>query len=344
MRTPLLLLFLVFAGLVVFVLWMAGGVQSPRTFEADVRDVRTRAPVDTSTATLDVVVWNIAWAYGWGSEGSGGARPFRHFEGSLEKIGGTLRDAAPDVVLLQEVDFDAHRSHGVNQAERIAELAGLPHVAPVLSWKANWVPFPYWPPTEHFGRVESGGAVLSRWPIESNIVTLLPKPEANPFHYNLFYLFRYFQRVSINRGRGSLTIFNAHLEAFDATNRQRQAELFVEALSNLPSGSLLVGGDFNTVPPEASHRAGFSDEPETSFEEDRTLATLRSVDGLRDAFEPDAYAADEAQFFTFPAHEPNRKLDHLLVSEDFEVLEAKVLHEAGDVSDHLPLWVRLRPR
>jgi len=34
----------------------------------------------------------------------------------------------------------------------------------------------------------------------------------------------------------------------------------------------------------------------------------------------------------------------VLVSPHFEIVEAKVLQEAGDVSDHLPLWVRLRPR
>jgi endonuclease/exonuclease/phosphatase family metal-dependent hydrolase len=71
---------------------------------------------------------------------------------------------------------------------------------------------------------------------------------------------------------------------------------------------------------------------------------LRSVDGLRDAFAPELYRDDESAYFTFPAHEPNRKLDHLLVSEHFEVADARVLREAGDVSDHLPLLVRLKPR
>ena len=151
MRTPLLILFVIVAGLAMLVLWMAGGVQSPRTFEAPIREIAVRPAADTSTGTLDVLVWNIAWGYGWGSEGSGTARPYRHFEASLEKIGQVIRDANPDVALLQEVDFDSHRSHGIDQAERIAEVAGLPYIAPAVSWTANWVPFPYWPPTEHYG-------------------------------------------------------------------------------------------------------------------------------------------------------------------------------------------------
>jgi len=347
MRTPLFLLFLLTAGLVVLVLWMAGGVQTPRSFDGPIREVDARAAVDTSTATLDVMVWNIAWGYGWGSEGSGSAKPFSHFERSIREMGAFVRDVGPDLLLLQEVDFDARRSHGVNQAERIAEIAGLPYVAPAVSWKANWVPFPYWPPSNQFGRMESGGAVLSRVPIDESRVTLLPKPDQNPFWYNLFYPFRYHQRVELEFRGDTITIYNAHLEAFDRTNRQLQARRWAEVIERDDPmvRPTVLGGDLNTIPPESDQKDGFVDEPETSFDTDDTLPRLRRIEGLRDAFAPKGGAtSDEGPQFTFPAHAPNRKLDHVLVSPHFEIVEAKVLQEAGDVSDHLPLWVRLRPR
>lgn len=338
MRTPLLILFAVAAGLVLLVLWMSGGVKTPRTFKASIERLPVRETVDGSTSTLDVLTWNIAWGYGWGSEGSGGARPFSYFEESIERIGAVVRDLRPDLVLLQEVDFDADRSHGVDQALRIAEIADLPYVAPAVTWTANWVPFPYWPPIDQFGRMRSGGAILSRVPLERNVVTLLPKPDANAFHYNLFYPFRYFQRVEALFESRRLTVFNAHLEAFVRENREKQARQWAQVLESAGDEPLVAGGDFNTVPDDAPVKAGFDDESETSFEADSTYSVLTAADALRDAF------AGRDDALTFPAHDPNRKLDHVLVSDDFEIVEARVVTEAGDVSDHLPLWVRLRLR
>jgi endonuclease/exonuclease/phosphatase family metal-dependent hydrolase len=332
-------LFLVLCGLV---LWMAGGVQTPRTFEGPILQ---RGEAQTSTtSTLSVVVWNIAWAYGRGSEGSGSAKPPEHFSRSLEEISDVIGRLEPDLVLLQEVDFDAGRSHHMDQAEAIAKRTGLPYVAPAVSWIANYVPFPYWPPSDHFGRMKSGGAVLSRLPLEANEIRLLQKPSKNPFHYNLFYLFRYVQRVKVRWQGAPLIVFNAHLEAFDRDNRMLQAGQWREWLDQEAGDMTLVGGDFNTVPPESPHRSGFADEPETSFESDRTLALLRDGRGLRDAFATAAFLADPDAYYTFPADAPNRKLDHFLVTEDWQVVEARVVREAGAVSDHLPLFIRLAPQ
>lgn len=45
---------------------------------------------------------------------------------------------------------------------------------------------------------------------------------------------------------------------------------------------------------------------------------------------------------TWPAHRPHSQIDHVLVRDDVEVVDAAVLDEVG--SDHLPLRVTLRPR
>jgi endonuclease/exonuclease/phosphatase family metal-dependent hydrolase len=44
---------------------------------------------------------------------------------------------------------------------------------------------------------------------------------------------------------------------------------------------------------------------------------------------------------TWPAHRPHSQIDHVLVRDDVEVVDAAVLGEVG--SDHLPLRVTLRP-
>jgi endonuclease/exonuclease/phosphatase family metal-dependent hydrolase len=259
-------------------------------------------------------------------------------------MGRVLASLAPDVVLLQEVDFGASRSHGIDQAEHLARAAGLPYVAKAVSWEANYIPFPYWPPESHFGAMRSGGAILSRFPLSDHRVETVAKPEENPFWYNLFYLFRYHQEVTVEAPFGEVKVFNAHLEAFEQESRVRHARLLAERVSGEMTPFTVVGGDFNTVLPEASLRRDYPDEPQTSHVDDPTLELLRGVDGLVDTVAGETYLSSEDAWLTFPAHDPNRKLDYILVGAGFEVVGRKVPRGvAGDLSDHLPVWVRLKP-
>ena len=327
-------------------LWMGGGIQAPRTFDAEPRQAPGVAARTSTVAPTHLTVgsWNIAWGYGGGSEGSGGARPPEHFEQSLARIGEVLRRLDPDVVLLQEVDFDCGRSHGVDQAEVLAKAAGLPWIARAEVWRANYLPFPYWPPKDHYGHMLSGGAVLSRFPLTRNTIIEHPKPEENSFVYNLGYMFRYLQRVDVDWAGRSVAVFNTHTDAFSPNNRLAQAGSIARILADDMQPLLLFGGDLNTVPPESTTKAGYADEPETSHVDDATVPRLRQVKGLVDAVSPERFGADEAAFFTFPAHAPNRKLDYLFTGPGFEVEAVRVVKEAGDVSDHLPVLLRVRLR
>lgn len=329
-------------GLVVLLLVMAGGVQSPRQFASAPEQLTTvPAPSGPAPTTLTIVSWNIAWGYGFGSEGSGQARPAEHFERTVEAMGAVLAATGADLVLLQEVDFDSRRSHHVDQAKRLAERAGLPYVARAESWTAPWVPFPYWPPKEHFGTMHSGGAILSRFPIVAHDVELLPKPDENPFWYNLFYLFRYLERAEIQVGPTTLSVFNTHLEAFKQQNRLAQVERTLTRLRAEMRPALIYGGDLNAVPPESPQKHGYPDEPETDHRDDPTITRIRALEGLSDTVGSSTISARAADFFTFPAHAPNRKLDHLFVGAGVKVLEVRVVKEAGASSDHLPLLIRI---
>lgn len=332
--TPLLL-----AGLV---LWMADGVQLPRVVDAPLLELDNVAQTGASAdpQALRILVWNIAWGYGQGSEGTGSKKARSHFTRTLEQIANAVRSSGADIVMLQEIDFDATRSYHQDQAQAIAAAAGLPYVAPAVSWHANWVPFPYWPPADQFGRMRSGGAILSRYPLTDHQVKLLPKPEANAFHYNLFYLFRYAQEARVDTPLGALQLINVHLEAFDAINRMRQANMIAERWDGKLAPLTVLAGDLNSVPPEAPVRAGFVDEPHADFTEDETLGVLRSI-GLRDAVAARDYRTDPTTRYTFPASAPSRTLDHALLGSGLAVSEVRVYAEAGEISDHLPLLVTL---
>ncbi|MHC5058986.1 MAG: endonuclease/exonuclease/phosphatase family protein [Planctomycetota bacterium] len=205
MRLATVLVVLVLA-LVVFFLWASAGCQSAGTSEAPVHD-RKFGLVRKDPGSLVVMTWNIAYAHGPGSEGKGYAiRPKDESAERLDRIGKAIRDSNADVVLLQEVDFDSERSHRVDQLEALALAASFRYAAPAVSWRARYVPFLGWSPGGHWGHMESGGAVLSRSRIESNTVTLHPKPSSNSWVHNAFYLFRYTQVVTIRWGERKLRI------------------------------------------------------------------------------------------------------------------------------------------
>jgi endonuclease/exonuclease/phosphatase family metal-dependent hydrolase len=285
---------------------------------------------------LRVVSWNVAYGRGR-KDDAGDLRPEATVRANLAGIARVLRDIDADVAALQEVDFDSARTHRIDEVAYLAREAGYPYAARVETWRCRYVPYPYWPFSQHYGRMASGQAVLSRYPILSNVRHLLPQPP-NPFWYNAFYLHRALQHVEVDLGDGRvLDLLNVHLEAFHQGNRERQAELLVSRVRSFPDRPRLVLGDMNAIPPEATLRSGFPDEPGTDMTSDRTVAALRSL-GLEEALAPDA---PPAETFTFPSDVPNRRLDYLWFSAHFRRMAGRVVREAGTLSDHLPVVVEL---
>ncbi len=331
---------------VVLVMWMAGGIQGPRRFAGSMRQLPPgpggQYRPDPFPDRLTVVVWNLGWAYGDGSHGSGGPKPPSHFERTLDRMGRVLAAAEPDLVLLQEVDFDSARSHGIDQAERLARQSGLPFIAPALSWSANYVPFPYWPPSHHYGSMLSGSAVLSRFPIRRHVVELMPKPTGNPWWYNLFYPFRYAQVVDVETPGEKIAVVNVHLEAFQADARLNQAYRVREILEGETTAPVVFGGDLNSPPPESPQRHGYADEPHRDFRSDDTVEILRGTKAVADTLAATTFTSTPSDWFTFPAVAPNRKLDYVFASDRFEVVSVRVMREAGEASDHLPILAELR--
>jgi endonuclease/exonuclease/phosphatase family metal-dependent hydrolase len=331
-------------GLVLFFLWASsiGTLEVGRRQIAAVQ-VPADAPIRSASSTVTVMSWNIAWAFGRGSELAADApeKPPEDIARNLQTIAETIIASDADIVLLQEVDFDAARSYHVDQARALAELTEMPFFASVVSWDVNYLPYPYWPPWKHAGKIRSGGAILSRWRLSACWRDLFAKPTEQPFWYSQFYLFRYMQYCRVDRPGVAMEIVNVHLEAFDRDTRMKQAQFLADRLSTMMSPMLILGGDMNSPPPEAEVKSGYPDEPETDHTGDTTIDTIRRIEGLRAAVENDDYRRHPEQYFTFPAHEPNRTLDHVFVGRGYRVLRAHVPSVAGDPSDHLPVVVEL---
>ncbi|GMV40820.1 MAG: endonuclease [Myxococcales bacterium] len=322
--------------------WAASGTTDSRSVspgEVHVFAGATRAESGVGDELI-VVGYNIAYGRGPGGDEAG---PWTrdHIERTLDALAAQIEATGAHVAALQEVDLGAHRSHGIDQARYLTEKLGWSNYACALTWENNYVPFPYWPPARHYGRMKSGQCVLSRLPIRSSVRYRLPQPAANPFWYNWFYLHRALQAVTIEAGGGRVVeLVNVHLEAFDVPNREAQVGILEDVLRGLETDRVVLVGDFNALPPGATRRHGFADEPDADFREDKSMARIYAMDGLREALGP--AGPDDPATFTFPADAPSRRLDYLFVRPGFVVTEGRVLHDGPALSDHRGIVARLR--
>lgn len=292
--------------------------------------------VDERPAVIKILTFNLGFLYGKGSEGPGYAfRDRTYYEKSLEKLVAEIKEYGADIICFQEIDFESSRSHEINQARFVAEKAGYPYAAEAVSWDAHYIPFPYWPLKNNFGKMKSGGAILSRYPLSDHEVTLLEKPQSNPWWYNLFYLHRYFQKVTVTIADKKYTIINLHLEAFDKVDRKTQIEALVGKIKN--EEIHFVAGDFNMLPKSALKKSKFYNDDD--YENDPSFEIMMKA-GLSEVIPDEIYAKEENLYFTFPAWKPDRRLDFIWYRPELKMMRAEVLFPCPGtecLSDHLPL-------
>ena len=338
MKKMTLFICLICSGLLIFLLYAAYPYSLGEKIEKMKLD---SAPAGETPSVINVVTWNMAFAYGDGSEGNGYEfKEKSFFLHKLDRIAEVLRKEEADLVFLQEVDFDSARSHHMDQLSYLSLKTGLKYFSPIVSWKVNYVPFPYWPVSKQFGSMRSGGGVLSRFAITNSTHYLLEKPASKPWWYNLFYLYRYFQILNVAIGEKSYQVINVHLEAFDQKNRESQTKKLHEILKKDSSIQLVVG-DFNTTPLNALKKSGFSN-PNDDYENDSSLLFMKNT-SFKEVIAPETYAQNEESFFTFPSNIPDRKLDHIFYQKPWTLLKAYVIKEGlSDLSDHLPLKAQFK--
>ena len=239
-----------------------------------------------------------------------------------------LKKEKVDICCFQEIDFHSSRSYYVDQLSRISTDVNYPYASRVVNWDKTYVPFPYWPLTLQFGEILSGQAIASKYPIQQNEAHVLEKADY-PFYYNAFYLDRLAQVNLLRIGVRELVIINVHLEAFDARTRERQADQLIALYKRYESTyPVLMLGDFNSTPPGSK----------APYMEENTIDKILSVEGVNMAIQDSLYLKNEEVFFTFNSVEPYIKIDYIFYNEKkIKVLEPRVVKEAGDISDHLPI-------
>jgi len=327
----IIIIVILLAALIAFYFWGGSGVleddQLSQLVTYPVASSQPQPNIESDTFTI--MTYNIGYLSGMTNNRL--VKPKKDFfHQNMEAVAKYINTNPPHIIAFQEIDYHSRRSFYVDQLETIATVCGYPYAARAVNWDKRYVPFPPGLPSYHFGPVLSGQAILSRFPITATERVVLPKPKSNPFFYNHFYLDRLAQIAKIEIDDQTIFIINVHLEAFNRKTRQAHARQVLELYRTYKDQSpVLIVGDFNAVPPDASRKKGFTDEPESDFTGDQTISLFLKEKSLKPAL-------IGPNLFTFPSDKPTRKLDYIFYTHrSISLVNAKRIQI--DSSDHLPL-------
>ncbi|MCO5167410.1 MAG: endonuclease/exonuclease/phosphatase family protein [Planctomycetes bacterium] len=292
----------------------------------------------TTDAPLRVVTYNLH--SGLGPRLSFG-KPREVVEHNLRAIAAAIVAAspghAPDVVGLNEVDFDSRRSAGIDQAAFLARdlerRTGAPYgVVEGVTWVRE---------TKGF-EVRYGNAVLVRHPVvRSEALRFddmeqpdLPGVRSGLLLDRLVREGRGVVKVTIAAPAGEVDVLVTHLDAFAQAEREAQAAHILRHVA--PDRTTVLLGDFNAVPTRLTlGRRFFRDDLTHDLLTSGGLADARLVVAAREE------AGDLTRWSTFPADVPEWPLDGVLGSLDLLPARAEVVGTTE--SDHRGLVVDYHP-
>lgn len=255
----------------------------------------------------------------------------------------TVAQTDPDFLLMQEVDVDATRSWHINEAELLTgELTGYGQV-----FAQNYdSPYLFWPLTEPHGASRSGMLTLSRCRVEDALRRSVPVETGFSKFLDLDRCYS-ISRIPVSNGR-ELCLYNVHLSAYttDGTIATEQfAMLLDDMAAEYAAGNYVVcGGDFNKdLLGDSSRIFGVSGEaytwaqpfPQELLPEEITLvAPLDEENPVPSCRNADRAYDPETSFVL--------TVDGFLVSENVEILDARVVDTGFAWSDHNPVRLSFR--
>jgi len=323
------------------VLLRAETLKSPRLDEAE-----------DGTIGLRVMAWNVKygarrlpfWFDCWGDRVS---MSYDEVTDNLEALYELVREADPDVLMIEEVEVNSRRSAYVDMVQGFLDHTELNYAAYFSSWDSRYIP------SEGLGRMNLGNAILSKHPIKSAArIRQRDRTDLDPLTES-FYIKRVIGRATLEVGEGEVAAYVVHTEAYDVDGtKAAQIEQLMELIDQeeLP---FVIGGDFNELPPNAARLEGFPDEREEPVCGDDYLQPPYTPEVMRPYFEElkpsiplEAYGdTEEAQsrFFTHSvlggeedngrawSGDWNRTLDYLFASPNssWRAGSSDVLQRAG---------------
>lgn len=282
-------------------------------------------PIETTSSndsTIKIMTYNVGYLSGM-TNNSAEWKDEALTVNNYKKLISLLDSITPDLISFQEIDFHSKRSNWIDLHDSLATHY-YPWSVKAINWDNNYVPFPYWPPSVHFGRILSGQSIMSKWELADPKREVLKKVESNPFYYNAFYLDRLLVSAKVEHPIRDFLLMNVHAEAFDTLTRNQQlASIYQSFKTEGKAQPVIIAGDFNATPE--------SKEPGLQlFLSDSTIGCV-------------AFHSDQPNYFTFSSGNPEERIDFIFYTKkDFVEWDGHVATEFGEISDHLPVIARLK--
>lgn len=330
-----------FGSAVAWVLWASAPQLSPLEYMqgqiASLPNTRNEEALQGPPGTFRLATLNAGYAFG-PANNTATRVPKEQIEANLDALGRALASLHADFIVLQEVDFDSDRTYRIDQLAWIQRHTGHPHMAIAYNWDVRYLPWPYWPPAAHFGRILSGQALLSRVPIRGQKKIAFPKPDTQPFWYNRFFLDRALHLCTVEIDGAPLLIGGCHLESYHPASRRAQARLLAAALQEEAGTPIVLAGDFNAIPDWAEIPPRMAKELGTASTRDDSLTYLEQI-GLRPLFSAARWATRGEESHTYASFAPMACIDHVFVGGALAIVDGGVCRDSGEASDHFPVWV-----
>ncbi len=318
-RLLLKLLVFFFVASFIFFFWASSPTIDEKEYSQLIK--REYASDVDNDSIYSIVTYNVGYLSGM-TNNLAVAKPKELFDDNLKKVKEELKKVNADIIAFQEIDYNASRSYEVNQEEEFMEL-GYNYAARGVNWDERYVPFPYWPPSMHFGKIISGQSILSKYELKNYERIVLERVPDNPFYRDALYLDRLVQVVRVLLDGKEIVVINIHLEAFDKSTRSRQFDHVLNIFNKYKYESpTILLGDFNSK----------------ARDEQAVVQKLLKMKGVGNA----AFNAGNPEN-TFDTKDLYERIDYVFYTENsIEYVKGKVLNDFGQSSDHLPIEMQFK--
>ena len=337
-------------------------------------------PPAENPAVLEVMSWNLKYGGGrinfwfdyWGDRAiMSGVEA----DSNINAMIGLINEIDPDVLLAQEVERNSKRTAYRDMVQMVLDGTRLNYAAFIPVWQARFVA------TQGLGRVESGIVIFSKHPINSATRIAQADRTDQDALTQAFYLHRGIVHAKLDVGNGQeVDVINVHTAAYDndGTNGRhlQQIKALVDGLA-ADNSTLIVGGDFNAIPPGTIKHEDFDDEEPVPTDTDFQGAPYK-LDAMQPFFDSyqahmplaaykEADEAGQSRWYTHTVAPPvddqgrthfwNRTLDYIFTNTSFVGDAGEVLQSPGHgssftssgagiiadpmlLSDHAPVLVK----
>lgn len=295
--------------------------------------------------SLSVMSWNLQYSgsrkYHFFYDGGPTTRPeMPDVEATLAQIGRVITDQGADLLMIQEVDRDSARTGRVDQLPALVRAANAPCAVTAEYHRSMFVPSPI---PDFLGRVDMHLALISRFTLQNALRIQLPLLKESWFRQQ-FNLKRALltTEIPVEGLDKPLAVAVTHLSAFSYGDgsMEDQVRVLMQWMESRPADQpWLLSGDMNLLPP--------GDDParlgtDASYYADAHNPVEMLLPKFHEIFGDQQLAVESRTYIPFGAAKPDRKIDYVFYGGPVEVLEAQVLSEELNISDHLPVVFTVR--